>query len=67
MWVKIPVEYKVWGTVEVEADSLEEALKYAKANKDELELPYYTEYIEDSYVIAADDVEELKLYNKNID
>lgn len=60
---KIPVEYKVWGLVEVEAENAEQALNYAKYNIVDLPLPNDPEYIEDSYVIAADTVEELKNYN----
>lgn len=60
---KIPVEYKVWGTVEVEAETMEEALEYARNNIDTLELPDEPEYVDDSYVIAVKDVEELKNYN----
>lgn len=60
---KIPVEYKVWGTVEVEAETMEEALEYARNNIDTLELPDEPEYVDDSYVIAVEDVEELKNYN----
>lgn len=60
---KIPVEYKVWGTVEVEAETMEEALEYARNNINTLELPDEPEYVEDSYVIAVEDIEELKNYN----
>lgn len=61
---KIPVEYKLWGLVEVEANSLEEAFEYANENISELELPDRPEYVEDSFEIAAFDADELKLYNE---
>lgn len=60
---KIPVEYKVWGLVEVEAESMQEALEYAKENVSMLELPDEPEYIEDSYEIVAETIEDLKCYN----
>ena len=62
---KIPVEYKVWGLVEVQADSLEEAFTYAINNIDELELPDRPEYVEDSYEIAADNIHDLEWYNQD--
>lgn len=60
---KIPVEYKMWGLVEVEANSLEDAL--ALANKDINNLPLADKpmYVDDSYVIVAETAEELKEYN----
>ena len=54
------VEYSMWGTIKVKADSLEEAIKYAEDKIDELELPYDPEYIDGSYKI---DVESTKLSN----
>lgn len=60
---KIPVEYKVWGLVEVEANSAEEALEYANKNVDTLSLPDEPEYIESSYVIVAENAEDLEEYN----
>lgn len=60
---KIPVIYSVYGEVEVEANSLEEALQYAKDNIDYLELPYNPEYIDGSYKIE-DDIELLRCINE---
>ena len=61
---KIPVEYKLWGLVEVEANSLEEAIEYANENISEKALTDRPEYVEASFEIAAYDADELKLYNE---
>ena len=47
----IAVEYAVYGTISVEAENLEEAIKFAEDNIDELPLPYESEYIDGSYKI----------------
>lgn len=60
---KIPVEWTSYGTVDVEADTIEEAIAYAHANKDELPLPDHGEYMEDSYQIN-DDEEFIKWLNR---
>lgn len=63
-YYKIPVSYSVCGEVEIEANSLEEALEYAKDNIRDLELPDEPQYIEDSYEIN-DDIELLKAINES--
>lgn len=52
---KIPVTWMVWDKVEVEADTLEDAIKWVKDNIDEIPLGTEPEYVEDSYRIDGDD------------
>ena len=59
---KIPVTYEVWGIVEVEAKSLEEALKYFDENEDIIELPINPEYIDGSFKREEDEIFE---FNNN--
>ena len=47
----IAVEYAMYGTISVEAENLEEAIKFAEDNIDKLPLPYEPEYIDGSYKI----------------
>lgn len=47
----IPVTWEVWDKVEVEANSLEEAVKYVKDNIDDIPLGTEPEYIDGSYKI----------------
>lgn len=53
---KIPVTYSVYGHIEIEANTLEDAWKYAKNNIDELPLADEPEYVYDSY-----EVEDLEI------
>lgn len=48
---KIPVTYEVHGTVDIEANTLEEAMKYANDNIDDLPLVEAPEYVDGSYEI----------------
>ena len=47
----IAVEYAVYGTISVEAENLEEAIKFAEDNIDELPLPDEPKCIDGSYKI----------------
>lgn len=63
MW-RIPVEWTMYGSVPVEANSLEEALAFAINNKDVLQIPQEGEYMNDTFAITiteADDPAILKL------
>lgn len=56
----IPVQWSVYSTIRVEADNLQEALDMARAKLSEIPLtPNNCEYIDDSYIIAADSDEDL--------
>ena len=47
----IPVSWEVWDKVEVEAETIEEAVKYIKDNIDTIPLGTEPEYIDGSYKI----------------
>ena len=47
----IPVTWEVWDVVEVEAETLEEAIKYVKENIDTIPLGKNTEYLDGTYKI----------------
>jgi hypothetical protein len=51
---KIPVEWSVYGTIEVKAKSVEEAVKKAEEEKDDYPLPTENHYIEDTFKVNAD-------------
>lgn len=42
----VVVEYAMYGTISVEAENLEEAMKFAENNIDELPLPDEPEYVD---------------------
>ena len=58
----IPVEWAVYSTVEVEANSVEEALKMFNEKIDDLPLPVVSEYIDGSFKLAEHDGESDETY-----
>ena len=64
---KIPVEWSVYGVVEIEADSMEEDVDKFDETIDEIPLPYQSEYIDDSFrreTGSNDDIEYYKEMQK---
>ncbi len=57
--LKIPVTWKMYGYVEVEGDSIEEALKNFRRDEDEYDLPD-GEYVDGSFTLSDDNEENLK-------
>lgn len=62
---KVPVTWEVYATIEVEAETLEEAMKIAEDEDGEIPLPTQTEYVDGSWRVNVDSLEELALYNQN--
>lgn len=62
---KVPVTWEVYATIEVEAETLEEAMKIAEDEDGEIPLPTQTEYVDGSWRVNVDSPEELALYNQN--
>lgn len=65
----IPVTWAVWDKIEIEAETLEEAIRYVKDNIDEIPLGTEPEYIDGSYRIddgqnGEADIEETIHYLK---
>lgn len=48
------MEWAVFGTIEIEAESLEDALKIFCKTENEIELPTERDYIEDSFKLSTD-------------
>lgn len=58
---RIAVTWEAAGYIEVEANSIEEAMKKVKENPDNYPLPYDGgEYVDGSFRLSTDDVEEIK-------
>lgn len=65
----IPVTWEVWDKIEVEAETIEEAIQYVKDNLDTIPLGSEPEYIDGSYKIedgnnGESDIEETVCYLK---
>lgn len=54
---KVPVVYEMYGTVEVEAESAEEAYDRVKDHPEDFALPDESFYVDDSFKVADDDHE----------
>ena len=64
-WI-IPVTWEVCGVVEVEVNTLDEALRYVEEDPDDIPLPSEHNYVDGSFRPSMDDIEEIRsLYNNN--
>jgi len=61
---KIPVTWEAYGVVEIEAESLTEALQIFDKTESTIELPYDSEYVDGSF--RREDFETCKLFNTHI-
>ena len=58
---KLSVVWQCSGFIEVEANSLEEAMNKVKNNPDDYPLPYDGgEYVDGSFGLSTDDVDEMR-------
>ena len=61
---KLPVTWEMCGTVEIEAESIEDAIAYFNENIDDIEIPTDYEYVDSSFRLTDDNPEDiLLLYN----
>lgn len=58
---KVPVTWEVCGEVDIEANSLEEAVEIFKEKSDEISLPEQSFYVDDSFKLTTDNIEEIKV------
>ena len=59
------VSWEMYGEIEIEAETLEEAIAIAKATEDEIPLPTDGDYADDSFVIDYD-IDVLEWLNKDV-
>lgn len=62
MLIKLPVTWEECGTVEIEADSIEEALEKFQYEEPYLELPNNNVYIDGSFQLSSNDPESIRYY-----
>ena len=55
---KVPVTWEMYGTVEVYAENAEKANLYVRDNPDEFGLPINKDYVDDSFRLSSDNLEE---------
>lgn len=61
--IKIPVTWLMAGNIEIEADSIENAIKIAKNKLKTISLPTQSSYIDDSMTLCTDDIDYIKHIN----
>lgn len=64
---KMPVTWEMCGYVDVEADSIEEAVKTFNETSDDISLPNDGEYVDGSFRLSADSVEDIEAMLAPID
>lgn len=62
MKIKLPVTWEVCGIIEVEANSIEEAIDYFDENCDHIKLPKDFEYVDGSFNLSDSEIEFIELY-----
>lgn len=63
MKIKLPVTWQVCGTIEVEADSIDDAIENFDPHNEEL--PDDPSYVDGSFELSFNDVEAIKLIQKD--
>ena len=62
----IPVTWEMFGMVQVEANTLEEAMQIARDEAGEIPLPAEAHYVDGSWQLSSEDREEIRCcYNSN--
>ena len=57
---RVAVNWQMCGYIEVEADSLEEAMDKVNDDPDNYSLPYDSYYVDGSFELTTNDVEEMR-------
>lgn len=57
----VNVTWEMSGFIDVEADSMAEAMEKIKENPDDYDLPDYQEYVDSSFRLSADDPADMEL------
>lgn len=62
MKIKLPVTWEAFGIVEIEANSIEEAVNYFNENSDYINMPKNSEYVDGSFHLSESDPDFIKLF-----
>lgn len=62
MKIKLPVTWEAFGIVEIEANSIEEAVNYFNENSDYINMPKNSEYVDGSFRLSESDPDFIKLF-----
>ena len=62
MKIKLPVTWEAFGIVEIEANSIEEAINYFNENSDYIHMPKDSEYVDGSFRLSESDPDFIKMF-----
>ena len=62
--MKVAVTWSMCGYVDIEANTMEEAMKKFNETSDGIDLPKNSEYVDGSFMLSSDDVEEMEAMSK---
>ena len=62
MKIKLPVTWEAFGIVEIEANSIEEAVNYFNENSDYINMPKNSEYVDGFFRLSESDPDFIKLF-----
>ena len=62
MKIKLPVTWEAFGIVEIEANSIEEAVNYFNETSDYLNMIENSEYVDGSFRLSESDPDFIKLF-----
>ena len=62
MKINLPVTWEAFGIVEIEANSIEEAVNYFNENSDYINMPKNSEYVDGSFRLSESDPDFIKLF-----
>lgn len=58
--MRVAVTWEMCGYVDIDAPTIEEAMKKFKEDKDNIPIPTDAEYVDGSFQLSSEDVEEMK-------
>jgi hypothetical protein len=59
-YMKVAVTWEMCGYVDIDADTMEEAMEKFDRESDYIKLPTNGEYVDGSFQLSSDDVEEME-------
>lgn len=59
--MSVAVTWEMCGYVDIEADTMEEAMEKFNRESDYIKLPTNAEYVDGSFQLSSDDVEEMEV------
>lgn len=63
--MKVAVTWEMCGYVDIEADNMEEAMGKFKKESDYISLPMNGDYVDGSFNLISNDVEEMEIMSGN--